>query len=130
MEEEEAPATAMPPPPSSSSSTAAQESRMRTHREYHAQERYPMEGQWRARGVAPLPPPPLASHSSFVEGTRHGRSPRLPSCSRRRTTSACPCCCAARWSGGIRNYGSLKEGEGDKEFDGVTKNSMRVMRRV
>jgi hypothetical protein len=79
MEEEEAPATAMPPPPSSSSSTAAQESRMRTHREYHAQERYPMEGQWRARGVAPLPPPPSASHSSFVEGTRQGRSPRLPS---------------------------------------------------
>ena len=52
---------------------------MRTHREYHAQERYPMEGQWRARGVAPLPPPPSASHSSFVEGTRQGRSPRLPS---------------------------------------------------
>ena len=32
--------------------------------------------------------------------------------------------------GGIRNYdGSLKEGEGDKELDGVTKNSMGVMRR-
>ena len=56
--------------------------------------------------------------------------PRLPSCSRMRTASACRCCCATRWSGGIRNYGSLKEGEGDKEFDGVTKNSMRVMRRV
>ncbi len=27
------------------------------------------------------------------------------------------------------NYGSLKEGEGDKELDGVTKNSMGVMRR-
>ncbi len=84
----------------------------------------------RWRGVAPLPPPPSASHSLFVEGTRQGRSPRLPSCSRRRTTSACPCCCAARWSGGIRNYGSLKEGEGDKELNGVTNNSMRVMRRV
>ena len=32
----------------------------------------------RWRGVAPLPPPPSASHSSFVEGTRQGRSPRLP----------------------------------------------------
>ncbi len=77
----------------------------------------------RWRGVAPLPPPPSALHSSFVKGTRQGRSPRLPSCSRRRMTSACPCCCATRWSRGIRNYGSLKEGEGDKEFDGVTKNS-------
>jgi hypothetical protein len=35
--------------------------------------------------------------------------------------------CAARWSGGIRKYyGSSKEGEGDKEFDGVTMNSMGV----
>jgi hypothetical protein len=50
---------------------------------------------------------------------------RPPSSSRRRTASAC-LCCAARWGGGIENYGSLKEGEGDKEFDGVTKNSMGV----
>jgi hypothetical protein len=84
----------------------------------------------RWRGVALSPPLPSASHSLFVEGTRHGLSPRLPSCSRRRTTSACLCCCAARWSGGIRNYDSLKEGEGNKELDGVTKNSMGVMRRV
>ena len=97
---------------------------MRTHREYRAQERYPMEG------CGPVAA--AAVGLAFIVRRRDEAGSKPPSalCSRRRTTSACPCCCAARWSGGIRNYGSLKEGEGDKEFDGVTKNSMRVMRRV
>jgi hypothetical protein len=46
---------------------------------------------------------------------------------RRRRTGPC---CAAKWSGSIRNYGSLKEGKSDNEFDGVTKNSIGVKRRV
>jgi hypothetical protein len=79
-------------------------------------------------------PPSLAATTvcvAFVARRRDeaGSTSRPPSSSRRRTASAC-LCCAARWSGGIESYGSLKEGEGDKEFDGVTKNPMGVMRRV
>ena len=88
-----------------------------------AQERCPMEG----RG----PVAAAAVGVAFVVRRRDeaGSTSCPPSCSRRRTASACPCC-AARWSGGFGNYGSLKEGKGDKKFDGVTKNSMVEMRRV
>jgi len=91
-----------------------------------AQERCPMEG----RGPRRSPPPRSASHSSLVEGTRQGRRPVRP---RPAGGARRPHVCAAPRGGAAAlriTYGSLKEGEGDKEFDGVTKNSMRVMRRV
>ena len=65
-----------------------------------AQERCPLEG----RG-----PVAAAVGVAFVVGRRDeaGSTSCPPSCSRRRTASACPCC-AARWSGGFGNYGSLE----------------------
>ncbi len=59
----DAPAAAVPPPPSS---TAAQESRTRI-------ENIAPENDTRWRGVAPLPPPPLASHSwGCLQQEAHG----------------------------------------------------------
>ena len=70
---------------------------------------------------------PVASVASVVcRRDEAGLMSRPPSSRRRRTGP----CCAAKWSGGIRNYGSLKEGKSDNEFDGVTKNSIGVKRRV
>ncbi len=66
--------------------------------------------------------PPLMLHSSFVKGTRQGRHPVLPrgaGGARRPRVRAAP-----RGGAAALELGIIVEG--DKELDGVTKNSMGV----